>query len=527
MEIKDDINKTHQNQKLAKNTVFLYIRMLITVSISLYTSRIILQTLGVSDFGITNLVGGIVTMLSFLNSGMVAATQRFLSYDLGLNNKEKLNNTFCTSLSIHFIIAIITVLLLETIGLWYVNTKLNINPERMIAANWSYQSAIFAFALSIISWPYNAAIVAHEHMSTFAYISILEVLLKLIVVYILVFISFDKLIVYSILTIVVSIVLRMTYLLYCRKHFDECKYHFVLDKEKFRQMFAFSGWSLLGTMGFSLRDQGGNIFINLFYNTSLNAARGIGVQVGQIINTFATNFTMAIMPQITKSYASNDYYRCKQLVMSGSKLSFFMLMFISIPILLNLENLLTIWLGIVPEYTIEFVTLSVYLGLIYSVSSCVTIAIQATGKIKVFQIGIFILLLSELPIAYYFLEIGLPPYSIMYPSLISYSLAIIYRFFLLKKYIYGYSVTEYFLKVVLKCLLLYIVSYYIANYVHSFFSKSLFGTFSSIITILIINGLIIYSIGLNKNERMLITNKLMKTNVKEGFKKIKGYLFSN
>lgn len=508
MDCKSSETQVTQNKRLVMNTILLYFRMIITVLIGLYTSRVILQTLGVSDYGIYNLVGGIVSMLSFLNSGMVAATQRFLSYDLGVNDKGRLSITFSTSVSIHAIIAIIIVILLETIGLWYVNAKLNIEPDRIIAANWSYQSAIFAFAFSVISWPYNAAIVAHEHMSAFAYISIFEVILKLVIVFALVYIPFDKLIVYSVLTIFVTVIIRFTYLLYCRKHFTECRYKFILDKSKFREMFSFSGWSLVGNMGYSVRDQTGNIFINLFYNTSVNAARGIGVQVGQIINTFATNFTMAIMPQITKTFASSDLERSRLLVLKGSRLSFILLSIVSIPILLNLESILTLWLGIVPKYTAEFVALSVYLGLIYSLSSCVTIAIQATGKIKVFQIGICLLLLSELPISYFFLKIGYPPYSIMYPSIISYVLALIYRFLLLKKYVKGFRFSVYLLNVIIRCTALFVVSYFIGKLITKEFQDNLFGTFSSISVLFILVCCISYIIGLENNERALVNDKL-------------------
>lgn len=500
----------NQNTKLAQNTLFLYMRMLITTLVSLYTARLILQNLGASDFGITSLVGGIVSMLSFLNSGMVAATQRFLSYELGKGDYDSLKQTFRASLGIHVSISLIIIAILETLGLWYVNTHLNIDSDRMCAANWSFQASIVAFALSILSWPYNAAIVAHEKMSAFAYISLIEVLLKLIVVFVLSYVSYDKLIVYSILTMFVSLIIRGTYVRYCKMNFEECRLALSFDRSRYKQMISFAGWSLIGNLGFTLRDQVGNIFVNLFFNTSMNASRGIGVQVGQMISTFATNFTMAIMPQITKSYAAGDIYRSRQLVMVGSRITFLMLLLISMPILLNIQPLLELWLIEVPLFTSEFVKYSVYLGLIYSMSSCVTVAIQATGKIKAFQIGVCVLLLLELPFSWLLLYLNYPPYTIMYPSIVSYCIALIYRFYLLKKYVEGYSLFTYIKDVVLRCSLLYILCYYCCTYVNKYIAEISFYTIISLTINFFVTLSLCFVFGLNSQERCVVVSKIKK-----------------
>ena len=387
-------------KRVIKNTLLLYIRMFLMVAIGLFTSRVVLSTLGVSDYGIYNVVGGIVTMLSFLNTGMVASSQRFLSYELGRSDLKRLKQVFCTSFTIHIVIALIIGLFAETIGLWFVNTHLNIDSDRMFAANCVYQASILTFMLSVISVPYNSGIVAHERMSAFAYVSILESLLKLLIVYLLWASPWDKLIVYGALVVAVSALICWIYAFYCRKNFEECSYTFSFDKQLFKEMSSFAGWSVIGNMGYSMRDQMSNIILNLFYGTTLNAARGIAMQVSGVINTFSNNFTMAINPQITKQYASGNLQESQQLVYAAARYSFYLLMLISVPVMLNVDYIMKLWLDIVPEYTGIFVKLTLLSALLYTVTQSVTVALQATGRIKAFQIGICLLMLSEIPMAY-------------------------------------------------------------------------------------------------------------------------------
>ena len=404
------------NKRIAKNTLLLYFCMLFSMGIGLFTSRIVLESLGIEDYGIYNLVGGIVTIFAFLNSAMIATSQRFISYELGKGNLHKLKDVFCTTLTIHIAIAFIIVVLSEVIGVWFLNTKLNIPSDRMMAANWTLQLSIFVFAVNVISVPYNASIVAHEKMSAFAYISIFEVSLKLAIAYLLLFISYDKLIVYSILVFCVALLLRSLYCFYCKRHFEECHYTFSFNIEQFREMFAFAGWSLVGNLGFSFKDQLSNILLNLFFGTVVNAARGISVQVGSLINSFSANFMMAMNPQITKSYAVGDLYRSKELVYAGCRFSFYLLAVISLPIMINITYILNLWLVEVPQYTDIFLILTIVCNLLYAISSPLTTAMQATGRIKWFQVIICIVMLTELPIAYLLLSIGYPPYSVLYAS---------------------------------------------------------------------------------------------------------------
>lgn len=325
------------NKRIAKNTLLLYFRMVLIIIVGLYTSRVVLNTLGVSDYGIYNVVGGIVSMLAFLNSAMVAASQRFISFELGTDDSERLKKVFCTSVSIHIVLALIIFLIAETLGLWFVNTHLNIPAERMGAANWVYQCSILTLMLTVVSVPYNSCIVAHEHMKAFAYVSILEAVLKLLVVYLLLVGAVDKLVLYAILVAAVAFVIRIIYGIYCKRHFEECTYRFVLDRKLFKEMFAFAGWSIIGNLGFSMKDQGSNIILNLFFGTAVNAARGIAMQVNGIISNFSNNFTMALNPQITKQYAAGGTKASMELVYLGCRFSFFLLLMIVIPVFINMD----------------------------------------------------------------------------------------------------------------------------------------------------------------------------------------------
>ena len=491
-------------KRVVKNTLLLYVRMFLTMAIGLFTSRVVLNTLGVSDYGIYNVVGGIVTMLAFLNTGMVASSQRFLSYELGRSDLNRLKEVFGTSVTIHVVIALVIGCFAETIGLWFVNTHLNIDPDRMFAANCVYQASILTFMISVISVPYNSCIVAHERMSAFAYVSILESVLKLLIVYLLWVLPWDKLVVYGVLVVGVSALIRWIYALYCKKHFEECTYAFHFDRRLFNEMSSFAGWSVVGNMGFSMRDQMSNIILNLFYGTTLNAARGIAMQVSSVINTFSTNFTMAINPQITKQYASGHLGESQQLVYAAARYSFYLLMLISIPVMLHVDYILKLWLGIVPEYTGLFVNLTLLSALLYAVTQSVTVALQATGRIKVFQIGICLLMLSEIPMAYGLLAMGYSPYSVMYPTLLTNTIAIFFRFYLIKRMIPTYSVGYYCIQVLLRCLLIFTLSYFTCNWLKSLFHESFASVCGhAMLSLLIMLGFILV-LGLNRPERIVI-----------------------
>ena len=327
-------NQTSDNNKrIAKNTLLLYFRMLFLMVISLFTSRITLQTLGVDNFGIYNVVGGIVAMFSIMSGSLSNAISRYITFELGKGDKKILKKVFSTAINVQIIMAVIIAVLIEIGGVWFLNYKMNIPDGRMVAANWVLQFSIISFVVNLISIPYNAAIIAHEKMSAFAYISIYEAVMKLVVVYLIVISPFDKLIVYSFLILLISLSLRLIYGVYCKRKFEECSYMFILDKPLLKKMTGFAGWNFLGAGSFLLMTQGVNMLLNMFFGVALNAARGIATQVENVVNQFTTNFGTAINPQITKSYAKGDYDYMHKLVFAGSKYSFFLVVVLCLPII--------------------------------------------------------------------------------------------------------------------------------------------------------------------------------------------------
>lgn len=495
---------TTSNKRIAKNASLLYIRMLLTIVVGLYTSRVVLNTLGVSDYGVYNVVGGIVAMLSFLSSALAAASQRFFSFELGRGDLQRLKNIFRTSVSVHIVLSIIVFIVAETIGLWFVNTYLNIAPDRMVAANWVYQCSILTFMLTVLSVPYNACIVAHEHMDAFAYISIVEVTLKLLIVYLLSVINYDKLIIYGIFVSCVALAIRVVYGIYCKRKFEECAYHFNIDKKLFNEMFAFAGWSVIGNLGFSVKDQVANIILNLFFGTIVNAARGIALQVNGIISGFSINFMMALNPQITKQYATGNVYGSMRLVYAGCRYSFFLLALITIPVMINIDYLLRLWLGIVPEYTATFLLLALICALINSMAMPLTTAIQATGNIKAFQTSICIIMMCEVPLAYLILSCGGKPYMAMYPTVLVTMVALFARFDILRKLVCEYDIKYFSLYIVGKNLIIGLFCIMTSYYVRRIFTVN-FGTFilTSLISCLIVS-IIVYTFGITPDERVKI-----------------------
>jgi O-antigen/teichoic acid export membrane protein len=377
--------------------------------VRLYTSRIILNTLGVEDYGIYNVVGGIVIMLSFLNTAMSSGTTRFLSYELGKADFKKMARVFSMSLNIHAMIAVVIFILAETLGLWFLNTHLNIPPERMNAANWAYQFSILTFIISVLSIPYHALIIAHERMNVYAYVSIVEVSLQLFIVFMLQWFGVDKLKLYAVLVFVVSIVIRGIYGLYSNKNFKESKYRFIWDKPLFRTLMSFAGWNLWGNAAGVLSGQGVNMLLNIFFGPAVNAARGIAYAVKAAVHNFVASFQQAMKPQIIKSYATNDLKYMHQLICQGAKYSFFLLFFLSLPILIETRIILQLWLKIVPEYTIIFTQLVIVNVLIDCFSGTLQTAAQASGRIKFYQMVIGGLLLLILPFSWMFLKFGYPP----------------------------------------------------------------------------------------------------------------------
>ena len=424
------------NKRIAKNTLVLYVRMLFTMGISLFTSRVVLQTLGVEDYGISSVVGGVISMFTFINAAMVSSTQRYLNFELVRGDANQLRSVFSTSWQIHALIALAIIVLSETVGLWFLIEKLVIPEARMTAAMWVYQCSILSCAVSIMSTPYNAVIVAHEKMSAFAYISILDVSLKLLVVYLLVVLPFDKLIILAILNLLVQLFIRYIYTLYCHRHFPESYFQFRFNKTLFKEMFGFAGWSFWGNLAAILYTQGLNMMLNIFFGPIVNAARGIAVQVQSAVQQFVGGFQTALNPQITKNYASNNLPQMHSLMFRSARFSFLLLFFLSLPVLMETNFILTLWLKTVPDDAVIFTQIMICISLIYTTANPCIIANQATGKVKIYQMVVGGILLLILPISYVVLKLGAPAYSVFIVHFCIESLAQFSRMYMLRKLIH-------------------------------------------------------------------------------------------
>ena len=500
-------NIEQNNKRIAKNTLLLYFRMLLTMAISLYTSRIVLSILGVEDYGIYNVVGGVVSMFSVVSGSLTAAISRFITYEIGKGDKSKLQRIFSSAITIQIILSLIIILLAETIGLWFLNIKMNIPDSRMYAANWVFQLSIITFTINLISVPYNATIIAHEKMSAFAYISILEVLFKLIIVYLLLLSSIDKLILYSILMAIVALAVRFVYGYYCKRHFEECSYHFLLDKKLLNKMFSFAGWNFIGASSAILRDQGGNIIINLFCGPSVNAARGIAYQVSNAIQGFVGNFMMAVNPQITKSYAAGNRQYMMTLIFQGARLSYYILLLLSLPVIINTHYILSIWLKDVPEHTTLFVKLVLVFAMSESISTPLVTAMLATGKIRNYQVIVGGLQMMNLPISYILLKNGYIPETVLIIAICISQCCLVARLYLLRNMI-NLDVKIFINKVYFNVITVTIASVLLPAYIAYILPEN-FINFIIICGISLISvACNIFLIGCNQTEKKIITQKL-------------------
>lgn len=427
------------NKRVAKNTLFLYFRMILIMLVTLYTSRVILSELGIKDYGIYNVVGGVVTMFAFLNNCMASSTQRFMTFELGCGNVQRLKNVFAASLNIHITIALVIVLLAETIGLWFVNAKLVIPAGRMMAANWVYQFAILSFCVNIIQVPYNAVLIAHEKMSVYAYISIVEVLLKLGIVYLLVVSPFDKLIAYGILLFIVQFAIRCIYQFYCKRHYEECRFRLFWDKELYWNMSSFAGWNLFGSVAWLLRDQGVNIILNMFFGPVLNAARGVATQVSGAVMNFISNFQVALNPQLTKNYANGNKDGMERLSYLGIKFSYIILFVLAFPLSLNIDYILHLWLVEVPDYSALFIILILIDALVGTLfGTPLMTALSATGVIRNYQVVVSLVIICIVPVGYVMLKLGYDASSVFYVTIFFSLVSGFVRFLFCRKQI-GYS----------------------------------------------------------------------------------------
>lgn len=408
-------NTSSNNKRIAKNTLMLYFRMLLLLIINLYTSRVILRELGVDDYGIYNVVGGIIVVLSFLNGAMASGTQRFMNVEMGKKNQGAVNKVFSTSQQIHCFVAFCMFIIADTVGLWFLNNCMNIPDGRMRAANWVYQFSIISAILGIFTVPYNAAIISHEKMHAFAYISIVEAVLKLFVAFAIIWAPFDKLIFYAALIMFIGLINCGVYACYGFKYFEECR-HFTLkpDRPMMKQMLSFSGWMVFGNLGYILHTQGIAIVINMFFTVAVNAAQGIANQVNGVVTQFANNFLVALNPQVVKTYAAGEFDQMHSLIIRGCKMAFCLMSFFVIPLVLEAPTVLEVWLGIVPQYAVIFMRLILLISLLNSFSSLLAVSQGATGNIKNYQISLTLIGALHIPFAWVAFKLGGGPEYSMY-----------------------------------------------------------------------------------------------------------------
>ena len=498
-------------RRIAKNTLMLYVRMLFMMFLGLFTSRIVLEALGENDFGIYNVVGGVVAMFTIISGTLTTAVTRFITFEMGKGSEAQLGKVYSTAVNVQLILAAIVILLAEPIGLWFIDNKMTIAPERIPAAHWVMQFSLLAFVINLMSVPHMASITAHEQMSAYAYIGILDGSLRFVVALLIARSASDRLIMYAALMATVVFIIRLCYGIYCRRHFPECRYRPTFEKGLVKEMFSFAGWNFIGVSSGVLRDQGGNILVNIFSGPSVNAARGVAVQLNGAIQSFVTNFMTAVNPQITKSYASGDHDYMFSLMRKASRMSYYLLFILALPVLFNTEYVMSLWLKDVPEHSVLFVQLFLVFTLSESISQPLITAMFATGRIRNYQIIVGGLQLLNLPVSYVLLKMGaMPEVTVMVAIAIS-QICLAARLIMLEKMI-GLSVRSFISRVYLNVItvsavavvLPILASYILPEGGWGFIAKAVIAAMSA--------ALSIFFIGCTKSERTevlaFITNKL-------------------
>lgn len=500
------LQTSDNNKRIAKNTIFLYFRMLFLLGVGLFTSRVVLSSLGAQDYGIYNVVGGFISMFTIFNAGLTSATQRFITFDLGKGNLKELRDTFSTCVIIYMMIALVILVFAEVGGVWFLENKLTIPTDRLYAARWVFQLSLITLIIGLVSTPYNALIVSHERMGAFAWISIYEALAKLAVAYQIYVTSYDKLIVYAVMLCIVQLSVRIIYNVYCNRNFKESKVIFNFNWAKIKKIYGFTGWAMFGGLANIGFTQGLNVLLNMFFNPVVNAARGVAVQVQNIINGFVLNFQTALNPQIIKSYAKGDTSYMFKLIFASSKFSFLLLFVMSLPVMLEAETLLGLWLKEVPKYTPLFFRLIIITTMIDGISNPFMRAVDATGNIKKYQIIVGGILLMIVPVSYVVLKLGGAPYSVFIVHICMSFLAFLMRLYLVRKLI-NYSIMMYWKNVLSRLIVVVIISVVFSLFVRAKMESSLI----RLIVVSLFSAsavlLLSYNIALLPNERALLKNK--------------------
>ena len=502
-------NTKFKNKQLAKNTIILYFRTIIVMLISLYTSRVVLNELGVDDYGIYNVVGGTIAMFGIVSGSIANAISRFITYELGKNDQKNVNDVFCTSINIQIVIALFIFLIGETVGLWFLNNQMNIPQNRYIAANWVFHSALISFVINLISLPYNACVIAHEKMSAFAYIGMFDAFLKLIIVIALPYFLFDKLIVYSLLLVLSALIICLIYVYYCKYFFDECHYHLVLRKKLIRKMAGFSIWQFVTNTCWIVNNQGLNILSNIYFGVSINAARGIATQVDGAINHFVGNFTTALNPQIVKSYAAQDKNRLFNLICMGAKYSYFMFLIFAIPVFFEAEVILQLWLKQVPDNTLSFLRIVIIASMTNMLGNTSVMACQATGDLKLYAILVSIVGYMVFPLTWILFEMGFPAEAAYYCFALLFTVLIFVRLYVMNRLINfppSLFVRQVLAKIVIVTMMSLLVPFSLVNIIPESIGRLLVMciacTLSSVVCI--------FLLGLTKMERNKVSDYIKK-----------------
>ena len=439
-------------RRIAKNTLMLYFRMLFMMFLGLFTSRIVLESLGETDYGIYNVVGGVVAMFSIISGTLSSSVSRFITFEMGKGSEAQLDKVYSTSVIIQALLAVIVIVFAEPIGLWFIDNKMTIDPARIPAARSVLHFSIFSFAVNLMSIPQTASITAHEKMSAYAYVGILDGILRFSVALLISRSSQDRLVFYAMLMAASVLIVRMVYGWYCRRNFEECHFRPVFDKSLLKQMFSFAGWNFIGETAGVLRDQGGNILINIFFGPVVNAARGVALQLNNVVIGFVTNFMTAVNPQITKSYAAGEYDYMFSLVRKASRMSFYLLFILALPIIFNTEDVLNLWLKQVPDHSSLFMQLFLIFALCESISRPLITTMLASGKIRDYQIAVGGLMLLNLPVSYVLLKNGFIPEITVAVSIVLSLMCLVVRLVMLRR-ITGFPVGQFMIRVGLNILL--------------------------------------------------------------------------
>lgn len=441
------------NKRIANNTLFLYLRMGLVLVVSLYTTRIVLQSLGVEDYGIYNVVSGFVAMFSFLNTSMSNGVQRFYNFSLGSSYEYTIKDVYNTALQIQGLLAVILLFLLETLGLWYIHTQMVIPLERINAAVWIFHFSVFSLVFLVLQIPYSAAIMAYEKMDYYAYLSIFDVVAKLGIAFAIKYATTDKLILYGALSLLISLICFFLYYFYAKRQFHELECDYRIRKQLLKPMLSFSGWNIFGSFAYMIKSQGLNMLLNVFFGPIVNAARGISNMVMSAVQGFQSNIVIAFRPQLVQSYASGDNSRVLKLFYSLSKVSFILLATLSIPIIIELDYILHLWLGdSIPDYTAPFTILVLINMVISSLNTPISQVVHATGKMKTYQLCTSLMICAILPISWIFLKLGFEPISVYWVSLILTVINQVVCNIILKR-IFSYSIKEYCMKVIYPCVI--------------------------------------------------------------------------